>query len=209
MIPSEQITGLILAGGRGMRMGQVQKGLQLLGGRSMISHVLGQLQKQVGPIMINANQDITLYTELGHPVIQDAIEGYAGPLAGIHAGLLQCKTPYLVSAPCDSPFLPNDLVKKMSLALIDNHAQLAVVTALDTESEPAQLRAQPVFSLMESTLASHLQKFLESGGRKVSSWYASLRVVEVVFEDAECFRNINTQAELQFYNQRYNQTTAE
>jgi molybdenum cofactor guanylyltransferase len=207
MIPAKQITGLILAGGRGTRMGQVQKGLQLLHGEAMLNHVLRRLLPQVGDIIINANQDLELYSEYGYPVVSDGISDdiskYAGPLAGLHAGLLHCKTPYLVSAPCDSPFLPDNLVENLAQALIKNQAQLAVVTALDSESEPAQLRAQPVFSLMESGLASHLQSFLENGGRKISTWYASLRVVEVPFEDAASFRNINTLAELQHYNQTF------
>ncbi len=209
MIIREQITGLVLAGGRGMRMGQVQKGLQHLHGEPMLNHVLQRLQNQVGPIMINANQDIARYAEFSYPVIEDVIDGYAGPLAGIHAGLLRCKTPYLVSAPCDSPFLPRDLVQNLSLALIENQAQLAVVTTLDNESAPAQMRAQPVFSLMESALAPHLQNFLENGGRKVSAWYASLRVVEVAFNDATSFRNINTLAELAYYNQTPPSTSVE
>lgn len=203
MIPAQQITGLILAGGRATRMGQVQKGLQMLKGETMLSHVLRRLQPQVGDILINANQDLDRYSEYGYPVVDDKISDYAGPLAGLHAGLLQCKTTYLVSAPCDSPFLPDNLVENLAQALIKNQAQLAVVTALDSESEPAQMRAQPVFSLMERGLASHLQFFLENGGRKITAWYASLRVIEVPFEDAASFRNINTLAELQHYNQTF------
>jgi molybdopterin-guanine dinucleotide biosynthesis protein A len=203
MIPPKQITGLILAGGLGTRMGQVQKGLQLLHGEPMLNHVLRRLQPQVGELIINANQDRELYAEYGHTLVTDQISGYAGPLAGLHAGLIRCETPYLVSAPCDSPFLPDDLVEKLAQALIENNAQLAVVTALDSESEPAQMRAQPVFSLMETGLASHLQFFLENGGRKVTAWYANLRVVEVPFKDAASFRNINTLAELQLYNQSF------
>jgi molybdopterin-guanine dinucleotide biosynthesis protein A len=201
MIPTKQITGLILAGGRGTRMGQVQKGLQLLHGKPMLNHVLRRLQPQVGEIIINANQDLELYSAYGHPVVSDKFSDYAGPLAGLHTGLLQCKTPYLVSAPCDSPFLPENLVENLAQALIQNQAQLAVVTALDSESEPAQMRAQPVFSLMESGIASDLQAFLENGGRKITAWHANLRVVEVPFENTASFRNINTLAELQHYNQ--------
>jgi molybdopterin-guanine dinucleotide biosynthesis protein A len=203
MILPKQITGLILAGGRGTRMGQVQKGLQLLHGEPMLNHVLRRLQPQVGELIINANQDRELYAAYGHPLVTDQISGYAGPLAGLHAGLLQCETPYLVSAPCDCPFLPENLVEKLVQALIENNAQLAVVTAIDSESEPAQMRVQPIFSLMETGLALHLQSFLENGGRKVTAWYANLRVVEVPFEDAASFRNINTLAELQLYNQTF------
>ncbi|MFZ6801157.1 molybdenum cofactor guanylyltransferase MobA [Undibacterium sp. Di24W] len=203
MIPPKQITGLILAGGRGTRMGQVQKGLQLLHGEPMLNHVLRRLHPQVGELIINANQDRELYAEYGHPLVTDQITGYAGPLAGLHAGLIRCETPFLMSVPCDSPFLPDNLVEKLAHALFKNNAQLAVVTALDSESEPAQMRAQPVFSLMETGLVSHLQSFLENGGRKITAWYANLRVVEVPFEDAASFRNINTLAELQLYNQTF------
>nr|WP_314862937.1 molybdenum cofactor guanylyltransferase MobA [uncultured Undibacterium sp.] len=203
MISTKQITGLILAGGRGTRMGQVQKGLQLLHGEPMLNHVLRRLRPQVGKIIISANQDLEIYSAYGYPVVSDEISDYAGPLAGLHTGLLGCKTPYLVSAPCDSPFLPDNLVENLAHALIKNQAQLAVVTALDSESEPTQMRAQPVFSLMESGLASNLQSFLENGGRKVTAWYANLRIVEVAFEDAASFRNINTLAELQHYNQTF------
>ena len=203
MIPSQQITGLVLAGGRATRMGQVQKGLQLLQGEPMLTHVLRGLQPQVGTIIINANQDLERYATFGHPVVSDEIKGFAGPLAGLHAGLLRCETPYLVCVPCDSPFLPNNLVENLALALIANQAQLAVVKALDNESESPHMRAQPVFALMEGGLAPHLLSFLENGGRKITTWYDSLQMIEVPFKDAASFRNINTLEELRHYNQNF------
>lgn len=211
MIPSQQITGLVLAGGRATRMRQVQKGLQLLQNEPMLSHVLRRLQAQVGAIIINANQDLELYSAYAYPVVSDEVKNFAGPLAGLHAGLLRCETPYLLCVPCDSPFLPNNLVEKLAQALIENQVQLAVVCApneeseaatnLESKSEHSTMRAQPVFALMESGLASHLHAFLENGGRKITAWYASLRVTEVAFVDAASFRNINTLEELQHYNQ--------
>lgn len=191
-----QITGLILAGGRGSRMGEVNKGLQMLGGASMISHVIQRLEPQVSTLLINANRNIADYATYNYPVISDQFEGYAGPLAGIHAGLLACCRPYLLTCPCDSPLIPPNLASRLAQALEENQAQLAVVVCEDRESEDHALRAQPVFSLMRSDLAPHLQHFLDQGGRKISLWYASLRVTEVIFDDANAFQNINTRAQL-------------
>lgn len=191
-----RVTGLILAGGRGSRMGEVNKGLQMLGNAPLISHVIQRLSPQVGSIVINANRDITDYAAYNYPVISDQFEGYAGPLAGIHAGLLACQSPYLLTCPCDSPLIPPDLASRLTRALEENQAQLAVVACEDMESEDHAFRAQPVFSLMHRDLAPHLQRFLAQGGRKISLWYASLRVTEVVFDDANAFQNINTRAQL-------------
>lgn len=191
-IDSQQITGLILAGGRGSRMGQVDKGLQILRGMPMAVHVLNRLVPQVGQIIINANQNLAEYAALGAPVLPDQIEGYAGPLAGLQAGLAHCQTPYLVSAPCDSPFLPADLVERLALALSGANADLAVATTMELRHGALCKQAHPVFSLMKVTLLPHLGAFLQNGGRKVDAWYASLKVVEVNFDDAPAFRNINT-----------------
>lgn len=191
-----QITGLILAGGRGSRMGEVNKGLQMLGRTSLISHVIQRLEPQIGTIIINANRDIADYATYNYPVISDQFEGYAGPLAGIHAGLLASRSPYLLTCPCDSPLIPPNLASRLTNALLEQKAQLAVVSCQDMESEDHALRAHPVFSLMRSDLAPHLQHFLDQGGRKISLWYASLRVTEVIFDDANAFQNINTRAQL-------------
>lgn len=200
MIPIKQISGLILAGGRGMRMGQVNKGLQLLRGEAMIQHVLRRLSPQVAQVLINVNQDIEQYQAFNCTLVSDAIPDYAGPLAGLHAGLSQCSTPYLVTAPCDSPFLPLDLVERLAQALETQQAQLAVAMTLEDAQGESRWQAQPVFSLVRSELQQHLENFLLKGGRKVSDWYADLNVVEVPFEDIQSFRNINTRAELAQYN---------
>jgi molybdopterin-guanine dinucleotide biosynthesis protein A len=199
MILTEDITGLILAGGRGMRMGQKNKGLQSLNAEPMIMHVLRRISPQVGSTIINANQDIPEYKKFNTPVFSDVFTGYAGPLAGIHCGLKNCKTNYLVSVPCDSPFLPLDLVGRLSTALAENDAQIAVVNTVIKDGDGDSHSQQPVFSLLRSDLVNHLEDFLQTGGRKVSAWYKSLRVIEVTFEDLESFRNINTLAELQQY----------
>lgn len=188
-IGSEEITGLILAGGKGTRMGHVDKGLQPLRGYPMIMHAITRLAPQVGPMLINANQNLDVYRAMGYPVLPDVIEGFAGPLAGMHAGFMHCLTPYMLSVPCDSPFLPIDLAARLGQALSDGHADVAVAISLG--------QIHPVFALMRTTVAPHLTTFLANGGRKIDSWYSSLTQVEVNFDDQpDAFRNINTRDEL-------------
>jgi molybdopterin-guanine dinucleotide biosynthesis protein A len=188
-----EITGLILAGGRGSRMGSVDKGLAPFGSQPMVLHVIQRLLPQVQHLLINANQNLDTYAAFGAPVWPDAMPDFAGPLAGLQTGLMHCKTPYLVTAPCDSPFLPPDLVRRLATALLAVNADLAV--AVTGEGEARQ--PHPVFCLAKTSLLPHLTEFLESGGRKVDRWYASLRLAEVNFPDESAFRNINTLAELQ------------
>jgi molybdopterin-guanine dinucleotide biosynthesis protein A len=195
-IDKSGITGLVLAGGRGTRMGEVDKGLQAFKGIPMAQHVAKRLSPQVGDLIINANQHIATYEAFGTQVLPDLLEGFAGPLAGLQTGLTHCKTPYLVSVPCDSPFLPLDLVERLFAALRMNDADLAVATTTETEAGIARKQAHPVFSLMKTSLLPHLNRFLQQGGRKVDAWYASLTVAEVNFKDIAAFRNINTLNEL-------------
>jgi molybdopterin-guanine dinucleotide biosynthesis protein A len=196
IIDRQQITGLILAGGRGTRMGQVDKGLQVFRGMPMAMHILILLSPQVGEMLINANQNLAAYEAFGAQVWPDQMEGFAGPLAGLQSGLAHCETPYLVCVPCDSPFLPTDLVSRLSQAMLREDADLAVATTMEDREGSSVKQAHPVFSLMKSSLLPHLNKFLEGGGRKVDAWYASLKVVEVNFSDIAAFRNINTLDEL-------------
>jgi molybdopterin-guanine dinucleotide biosynthesis protein A len=183
------ITGLILAGGQGSRMGGVDKGLQLLGGKPMVAHVIARLQPQVDEVLINANRNAESYARFGHRVIADEIPGFAGPLAGFERGLANAKGELMVTVPCDSPFLPEDLVARLRAALESADAQLAVVR---TGAQP-----HPVFCLMRTDVAPSLVAFLASGQRKIDLWYASLAVAEVDFGDEEqAFRNINTPEEL-------------
>ncbi len=183
------VTGLILAGGKGSRMGGVDKGLQTFRGRRLIDHVYERLAPQVGGVVINANQNHEKYRTFGVRVVSDAIAGYAGPLAGLHTGLSISKRPYLASVPCDSPFLPEDLVERLYQRLDDAGAELAVAKTGD--------QPHPVFSLMRRGVLDHLADFLKEGGRKIDAWYATLNVVEVAFDDeAEAFSNINTREEL-------------
>jgi len=183
------ITGLVLAGGQGRRMGSVDKGLVLLHDKPMLCHVLDRFVPQVDAILINANQHIAQYETFGYPVIPDAISGFAGPLAGLQAGLTRAELPLVATVPCDSPFLPRDLVVRLALALAGRNAQLAVARTFD--------QPHPVFSLVRRDVLPHLTRFLERGGRKIDAWYATLEFVEVAFDDeADAFRNINTIDEL-------------
>lgn len=207
MIRIEEITGLVLAGGRGMRMGQVNKGLQLLKTEPMVAHVLRRLRPQVGQVVINVNQDLERYAQFSCPLVCDLIPDYAGPLAGLHAGLSICTTPYMVTAPCDSPFLPHNLVEHLAAALTREQAQLAVAITVAAEKKiqddqhptTAKWQQQAVFCLLKTDIQSDLDLFLKRGGRKVSDWYADLKMVEVAFDNAADFRNINTCAELAEY----------
>ena len=184
-----QITGLILAGGLARRMGGKDKGLQPFRGRPMISHAIDRLAPQVNAIIISANRNRESYEALGYPVFADAIEGFAGPLAGLHAGLCACTTPLLATVPCDSPFLPVDLIARLHAALREADAQLAVVHSNG--------RGEPAFTLCRREVLDNLTTFLDGGGRKVYAWYAGLKLVEVPFPDHAAFANINTQEELE------------
>jgi molybdenum cofactor guanylyltransferase len=181
------VSGIVLAGGLGRRMGGVDKGLQPLRGRPMIAHVLERLAPQVDEIVINANQNLERYGAFGHRVVSDQIGGFAGPLAGLHAGLQAIAQPLAVTVPCDSPFLPADLV-----ARLHQHIKGHDLAVAKTGDQP-----HPVFALVRRSVAGNLQAFLAGGGRKIDAWYAALKVVEVNFDDeADAFRNINTLEEL-------------
>jgi molybdopterin-guanine dinucleotide biosynthesis protein A len=183
------VTGVILAGGLGRRMGGVDKGLQLLNGRPMAARVLTRLAPQVDEVLINANQNLERYALLGCRVVPDQLGGYAGPLAGLHCGLSEARHELVATVPCDSPFLPEDLVARLAAPLQDASVDLAVAK---TGTQP-----HPVFCLARRRLLPHLSVFLQSGGRKIDAWYATLKVVEVAFDDeADAFNNINTPEEL-------------
>ncbi len=182
-----KVSGIVLAGGLGRRMGGVDKGLQPLHGKPMVAHVLARLAPQVSEILINANQNLDTYAGFGYRVVPDAIGGFAGPLAGLHAGLSAASHALVLTVPCDSPFLPLDLLLRLRKALDDNDLAVAKTGA----------QAHPVFSLVRVSVLDHLSKFLATGGRKIEAWYATLEVVEVAFDDeADAFRNINTREEL-------------
>jgi molybdopterin-guanine dinucleotide biosynthesis protein A len=168
-------------------MGGVDKGLQRLRGQPMVQHVLERLAPQVSGIIINANQNVDTYRQFGYPVVADEVSGFAGPLAGLHAGLKAASHPLVVTVPCDSPFLPTDLVSRLHDQMKDSDLAVA-----KTGDQP-----HPVFALVRTSVRENLERFLAGGGRKIDVWYSSLAVVEVNFDDeAECFRNINTLEEL-------------
>jgi molybdenum cofactor guanylyltransferase len=184
----EQITGLILAGGRGSRMGGVDKGLQNYRGLPLAMHALLRLSPQVGQVMINANRNLGAYESFGAPVWPDALPDFSGPLAGFLAGLDHCETPYLVTVPCDTPLFPTDLVARLSSALEAQGAEIAMART--------GAQVQPVFTLMKTSLLESLVRFTEGGGRKIDRWTAQHHTVEVDFDDESAFANANTQDEL-------------
>ena len=189
----DHITGLILAGGRGSRMGGVDKGLQNHLGVPLALHALLRLAPQVGELMINANRNLGAYESMGVPVWPDSLPDYAGPLAGFLTGLERCETPYLVTVPCDSPLFPQDLVERLARALETEDAEIAMAATREADG----LQVHPVFCLMKSSLMESLVRFTAGGQRKIDRWTALHRCVEVVFDDRAAFVNANTPAELQ------------
>ncbi len=180
----ENITGGILAGGRGRRMGGIDKGLIDLNGRPLIEHVLAALRPQVGAIMLSANRNRAAYTRYGYPVVADLLDGYAGPLAGFAALLTACKTDWLTVVPCDGPALPPDLVQRLDNARQQADAEIAV--AHDGQ------RLQPVHVLLSKRLLPDLENWLDEGNRKIDLWYARHPMVTVDFSDqSDCFINLN------------------
>ncbi|MCC2673334.1 MAG: mobA [Ramlibacter sp.] len=191
------VTGVILAGGRGSRMGGADKGLQNFRGMPMAMYTLMRLGPQVGEVMINANRNLAAYESFGVPVWPDSLSDYAGPLAGFLTGLENCETEYMVTVPCDTPLFPQDLVARLGEALDRDGAEIAMASARE---EDGQLRAQPVFSLMKRELMESLVRFTHGGGRKIDAWTAQHRTVLVPFDqpgdDMAAFFNANTLAEL-------------
>lgn len=194
----EDLTGLVLAGGLGRRMsedaGGVDKGLLPFGGRPLVTHVIERLAPQVGALIVNANRNLERYAAFGHPVVPDALSGFAGPLAGLHAGLRVATTRFVVTAPCDTPFLPRDLVERLASAAARSRALVAVARAGS--------RAQPVFMLVDRAVRPALESFLRDGGRKVDIWHRQLACTEVDFDDERAFLNINTLEELKEHEPR-------
>jgi len=201
VIAPEDITGLILAGGRGSRMGGVDKGLQNFNGMPMALHTLLRLQLQVGQVIINANRNLAAYESFGAPVWPDVLQDYAGPLAGFLTGLERCETPYLVTVPCDSPRFPLDLVARLAEAMEREQADIAMAAALESDEQGrTAVRTQPVFCLLRVELLESLVRFTQGGGRKIDAWTGQHKTVVVPFDhpgdDPLAFANANTLAEL-------------
>ena len=173
-------------------MGGVDKGLKLLRDKPLVQWVIERFAPQVTELLVNANQNIDAYRALGYRVIPDVISGFAGPLAGLHRGLVEADYDLVATVPCDSPFLPADLVARLYEALDWHGAQLAVARTGD--------QPHPVFCLCRKSVLPGLTAFLAGGGRKIDAWYAALKVAEVAFDDEpDAFSNINTESELQSF----------
>ncbi|HYF21656.1 MAG TPA: molybdenum cofactor guanylyltransferase MobA [Ramlibacter sp.] len=198
----EEVTGLVLAGGRGSRMGGTDKGLQNFRGIPLALHALLRLQPQVAEVLINANRNLSAYESFGAAVWPDALPDFAGPLAGFLAGLEQCHTPWLVTVPCDTPLFPQDLVLRLAAAAELQHAEIAMASGPE---EDGTVRTQPVFCLLRRELMESLVRFTQGGGRKIDAWTAQHRTVLVPFDqpgdDPRAFRNANTLAELRLLEQ--------
>ncbi|TWO71950.1 molybdenum cofactor guanylyltransferase MobA [Caenimonas sedimenti] len=196
MISRDDITGVILAGGRGSRMGGVDKGLQNFNGMPLALHTLMRLGPQVGEVMINANRNLSAYEAFGVPVWPDGLSDYPGPLAGFLTGLERCETQFLVTVPCDTPLFPADLVERLAEALEREDAEIAMAAAAEADGA---IRTQPVFCLLRHELMESVVQFTHAGGRKIDAWTATHKTVVVPFDrpgDARAFANANTLAEL-------------
>lgn len=182
------VTGLVLAGGLGRRMGGADKGLLEYAGRPLVAAAIDRLRPQVETLFINANRNPGAYAAFGFPVLPDTVGGYAGPLAGLHAGLAACATPLLATVPCDSPAAPADLVARLRGALEAGDADLAVASAGG--------RWHPVFMVCRRALLPDLEAYLARGGRRIEDWVRGQRHAVVDFADDGAFANINTPEEL-------------
>ena len=193
----EEVTGIVLAGGRGSRMGGADKGLQNFNGVPLALHTLLRLQPQVGESLVNANRNLSAYESFGVPVWPDALPDFAGPLAGFLTGLEQSETPWIVTVPCDTPLFPADLVERLGEAAEREDADIAMASGPEADG---QMRTQPVFCLLRRELLEDLVAFTHGGGRKIDAWTAQHRTVVVPFDrpgdDPRAFFNANTLAEL-------------
>ena len=201
MIDTHDITGLILAGGRGSRMGGVDKGLQNFRGMPLALQALMRLSPQVGGVMINANRNLSAYESFGVPVWPDGLADYAGPLAGFLCGLERCETPWLLTVPCDTPLFPADLASRLAAAAAAQGADIAMAAAPEPEDDGStRVRTQPVFCLLRVGLLESLMRFTQEGGRKIDRWTAQHPCAIVAFDqpgdDPRAFANANTLAEL-------------
>ncbi|MBT8527665.1 molybdenum cofactor guanylyltransferase [Polynucleobacter paneuropaeus] len=193
MISQTEITGLILAGGRAQRMGGIDKGLIPFHHSPLIESAINRLKPQVGSIMINANRNIEQYAAYGFPMVSDADSSFSGPLAGFAAGLKACPTEYLVTAPCDSPLLPTNLVELLVTKMTEGSFDLVYASSKDPAGKTW---AQPVFCLMRVSLSKSLEEFISLGDLKIDRWFKELNSSTVVFDSESAFANINTPEEL-------------
>jgi len=200
-----KVTGLILAGGRGTRMGRVDKGLQPFRGSTLVAHVLDRMSPQVARVAINANRNLPQYQALAGdlPVLPDYLDGFAGPLAGLQIGLQFCPTELLLTAPCDSPFFPLDLAQRLHEAMEAQGADMAMAVTMERDpQDPAAApyrQPHPVFALIKASVLPQLDAYLDTGARRMEGFFNTLKVAEVLFDDGAAFSNINTLEELQHH----------
>ncbi len=188
-LSTEQITAVILAGGKGRRFAGNDKGLLIFKQQPLIEHLLAAISPQAVQVMINANRNQEIYARYGYPVISDTMSDFQGPLAGFSVAMSQVATSHIITLPCDAPFISANYVQRMSNALNQQQVELAV--AHDG------IRLQPVHALISVSLKESLDNFLKSGDRKIHHWYAHHNFVEVDFSDTpEVFQNINTEEQL-------------
>ncbi|MYM24007.1 molybdenum cofactor guanylyltransferase [Duganella sp. FT135W] len=203
-----KVTGLILAGGRGTRMGRVDKGLQPFRGATLAAHVLARLSPQVATVAINANRNLPQYQALAgeSPVLPDYLDGFAGPLAGLQIGLQFCPTELLLTAPCDSPFFPTDLTERLHDAMLAQDADMAMAVTMEHDPEQPEAapyrQSHPVFALLKASVLPQLDAYLDTGARRMEGFFNTLKVAEVLFEDSAAFSNINTLEELHHHERR-------
>ena len=184
-ISPDEITAVILAGGRGERMGGMDKGMLILHEKPLVQHVIDAIEPHVQEILINANRHVDYYSRLGYPVVEDILGDYFGPLVGMATGMQSAATPLLVSVPCDSPFIPSQLVATLYRALSESGAEISI--AHDGT------RLQPVYALLRCQLLPDLLAYLNDGGRKIDTWYGQHHMVTADFSaEADVFLNLNT-----------------
>ena len=183
--PIHDITAVILAGGKARRMGGEDKGLIDLHGKPLLDYIIAGLKPQAGHILVNANRNLDRYRAFGYPVTEDIMGDYFGPLVGIATGMQVCRTPFILTVPCDSPFIPAGLTDRLYRDMANADADISV--AHDG------VRMQPVFALLRCELLPDLLTYLDGGGRKIDTWYTQHRLVESDFSDLpDTFLNLNT-----------------
>jgi len=188
-ITKDEITGVILAGGKARRMGGADKGLILLNGKPLIEHVIGAFKPQVSRLLINANRNHEKYDKYGLDIIKDEMGSYYGPLAGMASALHKTNTPYLITVPCDTPFISNNLALTLTTTILKEEAEISV--AHNGE------RLQPVFCMMRKTMMPSINDYLQKGGRKIDEWFEqhSLAIADLS-GNPECFENVNTKEDI-------------
>lgn len=173
-------------------MGGIDKGLISFQRRYLIEHVIERMTPQVSELLINANRHLEVYASFGYRIVQDQDDLFSGPLAGIERGLSVAKTDWVAFTPCDSPFLPLDLVARLMNSTEQDNSRCAYVTTAEG--------MQPVFCVIHKSLYKNLCHSLAAGNRKLISWLKEQPHSEVFFDHSEAFINLNTREELEHYN---------